>query len=102
MVSYQETFIVGSEGCKLQAYVSQQANHLQTGVDLLYLKITSPERTGCKGCKQRMEEAVFLNADPNRLGVVIFHPYAHLGGCCDDPIVLSIFRSDLLPMYIDN
>ena len=32
------------------------------------------------------------NADRERLGLVIFHPYAHLGGCCDDPIVLSMFR----------
>ena len=91
MVPPQETFIVGSEGCKLQAYVSQRADHVQTGVALSFALHWS------KGCEQRKAAAALLDADPHRLGIVIFHPYAHLGGCCDDPIVLSIFRSDLLP-----
>ena len=30
--------------------------------------------------------------DQLRLGVVIFHPYAHLGGSCEDAVVLAIFR----------
>lgn len=33
-----------------------------------------------------------LPVDNSDLGIVIFHPYALLGGSCDDPVVLALFR----------
>ena len=33
-----------------------------------------------------------LHVDKSDLGIVIFHPYTLLGGSCDDPVVLALFR----------
>lgn len=33
-----------------------------------------------------------LLVDKSDLGIVIFHPYTLLGGSCDDPVVLALFR----------
>ena len=79
----QEVMLPGSKGCELQSYMSRNIGAGEPAVMQVQFKycafsLLTMYTTGC-----------------TRLGLVLFHPYALLGGCCDDPIVRSLFRSNL-------
>ena len=84
-----ETTLRGAEDCQLQAFVHKTQDTAGTLICSSHECIELSLPVGLSN------QSFDIVVDQGGLGLIIFHPYAHLGGSCDDPVVLTIFRHDI-------